>query len=231
MKRSISSSLLTLGLVAGVCGSIVAVQGQGTAASPNMSFFITSVGKGDGANYGGLAGADAHCTALARAAGSTKTSWHAYLSATPVAAANGNPAQAPVDARDRIGNGPWYNSRGVLVASNVEDLHSRKLAKDVLLTEKGTPNNGMGDTPNTHDILTGSDTAGRYMMIGNNDTTCKNWTSNAEGSAMLGHHDGRGPNTNRNFTSLTSAHMSASCSQPDLVRTGGAGQLYCFASN
>jgi hypothetical protein len=235
MKRSITGSLLTLGLVAGLCGGIVALQGpsqaQGTAASPNMSFFITSVGKGDGANYGGLAGADAHCTALARAAGSTKTSWHAYLSTTPVAAAGGNPAQAPVDARDRIGNGPWYNARGLLVASNVEDLHARKLAKEVLLTEKGTPNNGMGDTPNTHDILTGSDTAGRYLLIGNTDTTCKNWTSNGEGAAMLGHHDGRGPNANRNFTSWNTAHMSRSCSQPDLVATGGAGQLYCFASN
>ena len=100
----------------------------------------------------------------------------------------------------------------------------------MLLTEKGVPNNGMGDKPNQHDILTGSDTAGRYMFIGA-DTTCNNWTSNGEGKAMLGHHDGMGPNTNRNFTSWNTAHMSASCSQPDLVRTGGAGQFYCFAAN
>jgi hypothetical protein len=230
MKRSISSSLLTLGLVAGVCGSIVAVQGQGTAASPNMSFFISSVGSGNGANLGGLAGADAHCTALAKAVGSTKT-WRAYLSALPVAAANGNPAVAPVDARDRIGKGPWYNARGVLVANNVDDLHSKAMTKELLLTEKGVPNNGMGDTPNTHDILTGSDTAGRYLLIAGTDTTCANWTSSGEGRAMVGHHDGRGPNTNRNFTSWTTSHLSASCSQPDLVRTGGAGQIYCFATN
>lgn len=228
MKRSISSSLLTLGLVAGVCGSIVAVQGQGTAANPNMSFFITSVGLGNGGNLGGLAGADAHCAALAKAAGSTKTSWRAYLSATP--AGQGANATPPVDARDRIGTGPWVNARGVTIARNVDELHSAKLTKEMLLTEKGVPNNGMGDTPNTHDILTGSDSAGRYLFVGT-DTTCNNWTSGGEGRAMLGHHDGRGPNANRNFTSWNSAHMSRSCSQPDLVATGGAGQFYCFATN
>ena len=228
MKRSISSSLLTLGLVAGVCGSIVAAQGQGTAANPNMSFFITSVGLGNGGNLGGLAGADAHCAALAKAAGSTKTSWRAYLSATP--AGQGANATPPVDARDRIGTGPWVNARGVTIARNVDELHSAKLTKEMLLTEKGVPNNGMGDTPNTHDILTGSDSAGRYLFVGS-DTTCNNWTSGGEGRAMLGHHDGRGPNANRNFTSWNSAHMSRSCSQPDLVATGGAGQFYCFATN
>jgi hypothetical protein len=231
MKRSITSSLITLGLVAAVSGSIVAVNAQGTAANANMSFFISSVGSGNGGNLGGLAGADAHCTALAKAAGSAKTNWKAYLSTTATPAANGQPAVAPVDARDRIGTGPWYNSRGVLVANNVDDLHSRKLTKEVLLTEKGTPNNGMGDTPNTHDIMTGSDTAGRYLLIGTTDTNCKNWTSGAEGSAMLGHHDGRGPNANRNFTSWNTSHMSRSCSQSDLVATGGAGQIYCFAAN
>ncbi len=230
MKRSITSSLVTLGLVAAVTGSIVAVNAQGTAANANMSFFISSVGSGNGGNLGGLAGADAHCTALAKAAGSAKPNWRAYLSITATPAANGQPAGAPVDARDRIGAGPWYNARGVLVANTVDDLHARKLTKDVLLTEKGTPNNGMGDTPNTHDILTGSDTAGRYLATGGNNT-CSNWTSGAEGQAMLGHHDGRGPNANRNFTSWNSSHMSRSCSQPDLVATGGAGQIYCFAPN
>jgi hypothetical protein len=230
MKRSITSSLITLGLVAAVTGSIVAVQAQGTAANANMSFFITSVGTGNGANLGGLAGADAHCTALAKAAGSTKTNWRAYLSITATPAANGQPAGAPVDARSRIGSGPWYNAKGVLVASTIDELHSKALTKDLLLTEKGVTNNGMGDTPNTHDILTGSDTAGRYLATGG-DTTCKNWTSGAEGSAMLGHFDGRGPNANRNFTSWNSSHMSRSCSQPDLVATGGAGQLYCFVAN
>ncbi len=230
MKRSITSSLITLGLVAAVTGSIVAVQAQGTAANANMSFFITSVGTGNGANLGGLAGADAHCTALSKAAGSTKTNWRAYLSITATPAANGQPAGAPVDARSRIGSGPWSNAKGVLVASTIDELHSKALTKDLLLTEKGVTNNGMGDTPNTHDILTGSDTAGRYLATGG-DTTCKNWTSGAEGSAMLGHFDGRGPNANRNFTSWNSSHMSRSCSQPDLVATGGAGQLYCFVAN
>jgi hypothetical protein len=230
MKRSITSSLLALGLVAGVSGSIVAVQGQAGAVNPNMSFFISSVGTGNGGNLGGLAGADAHCAALAKAAGATRTNWRAYLSTTAVAAANGNPAVAPVDARDRIGTGPWVNSRGVTIARNVDELHSAKLTKEMLLTEKGMPNNGMGDTPNTHDILTGSDSAGRYLATGGS-TTCNNWTSGGEGQAMLGHHDGRGPNANRNFTSWNSAHMSRSCSQPDLVATGGAGQIYCFAAN
>ncbi len=230
MKRSITSSLLTLGLVAGITGSIVAVQAQGTAANANMSFFITSVGKGDGGNYGGLEGADAHCTALAKAAGSTKANWKAYLSITATPAANGAPAGAPVDARDRIGKGPWHNAKGELVANSVDDLHARKLTKDALLTEKGLPNSGMGDTPNQHDILTGSDSAGRYLATGGNNT-CSNWTSNSTGQAMVGHHDGRGPNANRNFTSWNSSHMSRTCSQPDLVATGGAGQLYCFVAN
>ena len=227
MTRMVLRSLLMAGAVAGICGAAVAVHAQ---AANTMSFFITSAPKGDGANYGGLAGADAYCTSLAKAAGSAKTQWRAYLSATAVAAANGQPAQAPVDARDRIGAGPWHNAKGELVASNVDDLHSKTLTKDLLLTEKGTTNNGMGDKPNMHDILTGSDSAGRYLATGG-DTTCKNWTSNSDGSAMLGHFDGRGPNANRNYTSWNSAHMSRSCSQPDLVATGGAGQLYCFAAD
>jgi hypothetical protein len=229
MKRSITSSLLTLALVAGVSGTIVGVQAQGTAANANMSFFITSVGKGDGGNYGGLEGADAHCTALAKAAGSTRTNWKAYLSAV-AGGGRGAPAIAPVDARDRIGKGPWHNAKGELVANNVDDLYSKKLTKEMLLTEKGLPNSGMGDTPNQHDILTGSDSAGRYLATAGNNT-CSNWTSNGEGQAMVGHHDGRGPNANRNFTSWNSSHMSRSCSQADLVATGGAGQLYCFAAN
>ena len=218
----LGSSLLFAGAMVCAAG-VVAVHAQ---TANTMSFFITSVGKGDGANLGGLAGADAHCAALAKAAGSSKTSWHAYLSALPVQGGAG-----PVDARDRIGSGPWVNSKGVTIARNVDDLHSAKLTKEMLLNEKGMPVNGAGDTPNTHDILTGSDTAGRYLLISNVDTTCKNWTSNGEGSAMLGHHDGKGPNTNRNFTSWNTSHMSRSCSQPDLVATGGAGLFYCFASN
>ena len=217
----LGSSLFFAGAMA---GAIVCVAAAAYAQTANtMSFFITSVGKGDGANLGGLAGADAHCATLAKAAGSAKTSWHAYLSATPVQG-----GAAPVDARDRIGKGPWVNAKGVTIARNVDDLHSAKLTKDMLVNEKGQLVNGAGDTPNTHDMLTGSDTAGRYLPIGS-DTTCKNWTSNGEGSAMLGHHDGKGPNANRNYSSWNAAHMSKSCSQPDLVATGGAGLFYCFA--
>jgi len=220
----LGSSLLFAGAMVCVAGG-VAVHAQ---SANNMSFFITSVGKGDGANLGGLAGADAHCAALAKAAGSSKTNWHAYLSTTPV---QGGPA--PVDARDRIGSGPWVNSKGVTIARNVEDLHSAKLTKEMLLNENGAMGNCACDTANTHDILTGSDTGGRYLSMGNTDTTCKNWTSNSEGSAMLGHHDGKGPPnaTARHYSSWNASHMSRSCSQPDLVATGGAGLFYCFAGN
>jgi len=219
----LGSSLLFAGAMVCVAGG-VAVHAQ---SANNMSFFVTSVGKGDGANLGGLAGADAHCAALAKAAGSSKTNWHAYLSATPVQGAGA------VDARDRIGSGPWINAKGTTIARNVDDLHSAKLTKEMLINEKGMLVNGAGDTPNTHDILTGSDSSGRYLSTGNFDTTCKNWTSNSEGSAMLGHHDGKGPPnaTARHFTSWNASHTSRSCSQPDLVATGGAGLFYCFATN
>jgi hypothetical protein len=221
MKNMLWGSMIFAGAAVCLAGA-AAVQAQ-TANS--MSFFITSVGKGDGANLGGLAGADAHCTSLAKAAGSSKT-WHAYLSTTPT---QGGPAG--VDARDRIGRGPWVNAKGVTIARNVDDLHTAKLSKEMLLNEKGMPVNGAGDTPNTHDMLTGSDTGGRYLSIGSTDSTCKNWTSNSEGSAMLGHHDGKGPPnaTARHFSSWNAAHLSKSCSQPDLVATGGAGLFYCFA--
>jgi len=227
MKR-ITTSLLTLGLVAGITGSIVAVQAQ--APNANMSFFITSVGKGDGGNLGGLEGADAHCTALAKAAGSTRTNWKAYLSTT-------NAGQvAGVDARERIGTGPWHNAKGELIANNVDHLHDLKnenLTKAKLLDEKGAVVNGRGDTPNEHDILTGSDSAGRYIQVGGQgtDTTCRNWTSNSEGSALLGHHDRQGPNANRNFTAWNTAHGSTGCAQAQLVATGGTGKFYCFAAN
>ena len=217
MKSTVLGSVVFAALCA---AGVAAVHAQGN----NMSFFITSVGKGDGANLGGLAGADAHCATLAKAAGSSKTNWHAYLSTTGAGA---------VDARDRIGRGPWVNAQGVTVARNVDDLHTAKLSKEMLVNEKGALVNGSGDTPNTHDILTGSDTSGRYLSIGNTDSTCKNWTSNGEGSAMLGHHDGKGPPnaTARHFTSWNAAHLSKSCSQPDLVATGGAGLFYCFAAD
>jgi len=195
-----------------------AAAAQGSAAG--MSFFITSVGKGDGANLGGLAGADAHCQQLATAAGSTGKTWRAYLS---TGAAGNQPA---VNARDRIGRGPWQNSKGVVVAQNVDDLHSdnNKLSKENSLTEKGAVVNGRGDTPNTHDILTGSDLQGRLPM---GATNCNNWTSNAAGAANVGHHDRGGGGTNPN--SWNFAHATNGCSQQNLVGTGGAGLFYCFA--
>jgi hypothetical protein len=190
----------------------------------DMSFFVTSVGSGDGANLGGLEGADAHCNALAKAAGSTKTNWKAYLSTT---APQG---EAGVNARDRIGKGPWMNFKGEVIASSVDDLHSaNKLNKAAALTEKGDTVMGRGDEKNLHDMLTGSDPEGMYSTAGG-DTTCKNWTSNAEGSAIVGHHDLMGLKDTRHMKSWNSSHGSAGCSQDALVKTGGAGLFYCFAA-
>jgi len=187
-----------------------------------MSFFITSVGSGDGANLGGLAGADAHCANLAQAAGSRGKTWRAYLSAH----ADGN--QPAVNARDRIGFGPWYNANGVMVATNLNQLHSEFMAlgKENSLDEDGGTVNGRGDTPNQHDILTGSTIDGRTIDDGA-DHTCSNWTSNSEGTAQVGHFDRQGGGQNPN--SFNSAHSSRSCSQPDLIATGGNGYFYCFA--
>ncbi|MHB1204438.1 MAG: hypothetical protein ACYCZX_02635 [Rhodospirillaceae bacterium] len=194
---------------------------------PPMSFFITSVGLGDGANLGGLAGADKHCQTLAAAAGAGNKTWHAYLSTQGAGAVN---------ARDRIGTGPWFNAKGGRVAQSVADLHGdtldqarvgNSLTKATALTEKGMPVNGVGDTPNTHDMLTGSQPDGKAFTDAA-DHTCKNWTSNAaDGVAQLGHHDRTGgPNVSWN-----AAHPSRGCSQPNLVATGGAGLFYCFAVN
>ena len=187
-----------------------------------MSFFITSVGLGDGASLGGLTGADAHCDALASAAGSSGKTWRAYLSAHST---ENSPA---VNARDRIGFGPWYNSNGVEVASNLNVLHgpSNNLNKQGSLTENGDEVNGVGDSPNQHDILTGSTLDGRTVDDGSNHT-CNNWTSNSEGSAHVGHFDRVGGG--QNPTSWNSAHGSAGCSQEDLIRTAGNGYFYCFA--
>ena len=193
----------------------------------DMTFFVTSVGKGDGANLGGLEGADAHCNALAKAAGSKRSNWKAYLSTTQ---ASGGPAG--VDARSRIGKGPWRNAKGVVVAKNVADLHSPKvnINKKTALDEKGQPIKGRGDTPNEHDILTGSDPAGMYSTAGG-DTTCGNWTKNGEGSAIVGHHDRVGLADNRHSRSWNSSHGSRGCSQDNLKSSGGAGLFYCFAAN
>ncbi|HEX9562362.1 MAG TPA: hypothetical protein VF981_00250 [Gemmatimonadaceae bacterium] len=189
-----------------------------------MSFFITSAGPGDGAKLGGLAGADAHCKQLADAAGVTGRTWRAYLSAK---AGGGQPA---VNARDRIGTGPWYNARGVMIARTVAELHSdsAKLGKDTSLNEKGAGVNGRVDTPNQHDILTGSLMDGT-LSPDTTDTTCSNWTSNGTGAAYVGHHDRQGGGANP--TSWNSAHPSRGCSQENLVGTGGNGYFYCFAIN
>jgi hypothetical protein len=191
----------------------------------SMTFFVTSAGPGNGANLGGLAGADAQCQKLAMAVGAGNRMWRAYLSANPM----GQPA---VNARDRIGRGPWVNVKGATIAANVDDLHGDKngMTKDTNLTEKGETVKGVGDTPNTHDMLTGSQADGRAFTDGM-DHTCSNWTSAAEGmgAAQLGHSDrmGRGATG----SSWNFAHASRGCSQMNLVATGGAGLFYCFAAN
>jgi hypothetical protein len=210
-----------LALSAALGFGLAVVQAQNT---PNLSFFITSAGSGNGANLGGIAGADAHCQKLASGVGAGSRTWRAYLS---MPASGG---QAAVNARDRIGKGPWQNAKGVAVAQSVADLHSDKnmLGKEGSLTEKGAVVNGRGDTPNTHDILTGSQADGTAAAAGA-DTTCNGYTSSAEGSVLMGHHDKQGGGANPN--SWNSAHGSKGCSQANLVATGGAGLFYCFAAN
>jgi hypothetical protein len=190
----------------------------------DMSFFVTSTGKGNGADFGGLDGADNHCSTLAKAAGSNRDDWHAYLSTV------GQGGDAGVNARDRIGKGPWRNAKGVVVAKNLSDLHSDKanITKQTALTEKGEPISGRGDPVNMHDILTGSDPAGLYSTAGG-DTTCGNWTKSADGSAIVGHHDRVGLKDSRHMKSWNSSHGSRGCSVDALKSSGGAGLLYCFA--
>ena len=197
------------------------------AQQANMSFFVTSVGGGKGADLGGLAGADKHCQDLAKTAGAGAKTWHAYLSTQGAGAVN---------ARDRIGKGPWMNAKGVVIATSVEDLHSanNKLDKQNDLSEKGEVINGFGDKPNRHDILTGSTPDGRAFPA-DKDMTCKNYTSSTQGSVMLGHADINGPLTFPTAKSWNSSHPSrgaeGGCSQADLRSTGGDGLLYCFAIN
>jgi hypothetical protein len=195
----------------------------------NMTFFVTSKGVGNGADLGGLAGADKHCQALASAVGAGNRTWRAYLSTTP---AGGAPA---VNARDRIGKGPWRNAKGVVIARDVDELHyDNKLSKETSLTEKGETVNGRGENPTLHDMLTGSDSSGRAIDW-SGDTTCGNWTKSGAGSAMLGHHDRKGfrsgaPGDDPASRSWNSAHASRGCSQDALRSTGGAGLMYCFAA-
>jgi hypothetical protein len=201
-----------------------------SAQSAATSFFVTSNGVGNGGNLGGLAGADNYCQTLAQAAGAGAKTWRAYLS---IQAADGKPA---VNARDRIGKGPWQNSKGVAIAKDVADLHSsaNNLTKQTALSEKGDVINGRGDTPNRHDVLTGSQPDGTAFAA-DSDRTCKNWTSSTQGSAMVGHSDRIGLRDDDASKSWNSSHPSrgpdGGCSQADLKSTGGDGLLYCFAAN
>ena len=216
MRRRLAMGLAFV-IAAALSGHLTAAQ------APQLGFFITSAGPGKGADLGGLAGADAHCQALAAAAGAGGRTWRAYLSTT----ASGS--QPAVNARDRIGSGPWANAKGVVVAASVADLHSdaNKLSKENSLTEKGAVVNGRGDTPNKHDILTGTTLDGTASTAAG-DSTCGNWTGSGEGSALVGHHDRQGGGANP--TSWNFAHPSRGCSQENLRGTGGDGLFYCFAA-
>ena len=204
----------------GVCGGAQAQQAQ-------MSFFVTSAGIGKGADLGGIEGADRHCQELAQTVGAGNHTWRAYLSTQP---ADG---RAAINARDRIGKGPWRNATGEIIAATVDELHGdNKLTKQTALNEKREIVNGRGDTPNRHDILTGSQPDGTAFPAGE-DRTCKNWTSSTQGAAMLGHHDRMGLRDDAASHSWNSSHPSrgpeGGCSQSDLRSTGGDGLLYCFA--
>jgi hypothetical protein len=196
-----------------------------TTGSGPMGFFVTSSGPGKGADLGGLAGADAHCQALAEAAGAGKRIWHAYLSTSAVA---GSPA---VNARDRIGKGPWFNAKGDRIAADIDQLHvANNITKATALTEKGLPINGAGNTPNLHDILTGSRLDGTAFSPTPN-LTCGNWTQSGEGAAMIGHHDRTGLVTDPWALSWNSSHLTRGCSPDALKSTGGGGLFYCFATD
>jgi hypothetical protein len=212
-----------------VAAALGIVAAPARAQSATTSFFVTSVGIGNGGNLGGLAGADNYCQTLAQASGVGAKTWHAYLS---IQAADGKPA---INARDRIGLGPWQNAKGVVIAKDVAELHgANNLSKQTALTEKGEVNNGRGDTPNRHDILTGSQPDGTAFAAAE-DRTCKNWTSSTQGSAMLGHADRIGLRDDDASKSWNSSHPSrgpdGGCSQKDLISTGGDGLMYCFAVN
>jgi hypothetical protein len=216
-KICIAATLALVGVAAG---------GTAQAQQNNMSFFVTSTGPGKGADLGGLDGADKHCQSLAQAAGAGGKTWRAYLSTQGAGA---------VSARDRIGKGPWTNAKGVVIAKDVAELHgANNLTKQTALTERGAVVNGRGDTPNTHDILSGSQPDGTAFPAGE-DRTCGNWTKSGAGSAMLGHADRIGLDESAPMKSWNSSHPSrgpgGGCSQDDLKSTGGAGLLYCFAAN
>lgn len=221
----ISGKLKMPTALAGVAVIVAACAGTGGGGG-GMSFFITSVGTGNGADLGGLAGADAHCQKLAAAAGAGGKTWRAYLS---------QQGKETINARDRIGKGPWYNAKGVMIARDVDHLHSagNNINKETGLSENGQVIQGRGDKPNRHDILTGSRTDGTAFAGGDPDMTCGNWTrSGTEGAAVVGHHDRQGPTGDPWATSWNSSHQSrGGCSQKSLIGTGGDGLFYCFATN
>lgn len=223
-NKKLSIAIAVAAIVGVPAGIVLAQQAPAAAPQAPMGFFITSVGPGKGGDLGGLAGADKHCQDLAAAVGAGNRTWRAYLSAA------GSGGQKAVNARDRIGPGPWHNAKGELIARNVDELHGdtqrdrNNIHKLSALDEKGQVVSGRGDTPNRHDILTGSDSHGR-LATGAEDMTCGNWTSSGEGGAMVGHHDRNGGGN----TSWNSVHRSRGCSQEQLRATGGDGLFYCFA--
>jgi hypothetical protein len=220
--RSLTLAAATLALLA-ACAT--------PSSTGPMGFFITSAGSGKGADFGGLAGADAHCQRLATAAGAGSRTWRAYLSVPPTFPQGSTPAVAAINARDRIGKGPWHNAKGVLIARDVEHLHNgNNISKETAVDERGNAVRGRGETPNEHDILTGSRADGTAFAP-QTDTTCRAWTSSTDGSAIVGHHDRVGPLPENWARSWNFAHQTAGCSQQALVSTGGSGRLYCFAAN
>lgn len=229
--KTIAMPLLA-GLALAGFGLMGAAQAQ---TAKEMTFFLTSAGPGKGGDLGEIAGADAHCAMLAKAAGSTQTNWRAYLSVVPVIdRSSGRPVVSKgINARERIGKGPWKNAKGVVIASSVDNLHSasNKVSRETALTEKGEMINGRAQKPNKHDILTGSDPQGRYSTAGG-DRTCGNWTNSSDkGSAIVGHHDRAGLDKQWNSLSWNSSHGSRGCGAKDLPKSGGDGLFYCFAAN
>ena len=224
MNSTVRFSVFALVASMALCASAVV-----SAQQANMTFFVTSAGSGKGADLGGLAGAGRICQSLAQAAGAGSHTWHAYLSTQ---AADGQPA---VNARDRVGKGPWQNVNGVVVAKSLDELHGdNNISKQTALTEKGDVVNGRGGTPNRHDALTGSQPDGTAFPAGD-DKTCHNWTSSTQGAAMVGHIDRQGLRDDEASHSWNSSHLSrgpdSGCSQADLRSTGGDGLFYCFAAN
>ena len=221
MKNGTSSSFFVCAVAIAMLAACAQTPSSTSGGGNPMTFFVTSAGPGNGADVGGLAGADKHCQSLATKVGAGNHTWRAYLST------NG---ASPTNARDRIGRGPWQNAKGVVIAKNVDELHGENnLNKQTALSENGDVINGRGDTPHRHDILTGSMPDGRALTE-DKDTTCGNWTKSGEGSAIVGHHDRMGLRDDAPSKSWNSSHPTRGCSQDALRSTGGDGLLYCFAA-